>query len=300
MIQRPSAATLTVVEIDPDEATVFTRSDGREITLRLRRSWASIHSTTLAEARKPERGARTVIRAHAEIDIDGVAVQLVRWIGCDRSFAEPYRLHGIQLWFDVNAEVFDHLNETHGSCRPQKRLRLALWEDRICPMRLHPWCPLPEDGLRIDDCYDGDDCWCGPYHGADAHGGLDINHPAGTVLTTPLAIDRHRFFDHVSSGANNNRWRGEVDFADGSTWALQSHHLIELLVPADAPIPAGMPYATTGGMLTGMYEHSHFVWAVKAPGAAAEIRLDPWILFRQMLLDREASYATRRRGTIVA
>lgn len=299
-LERVSAPTLQVVELDLGDELAFTRSDGRTVVIVPQSSWAQVHSTTLAEPRKPQRGARTVLRVHAQLAVDGVAVQMVRWIGCERSFADPLRVAGLNLWLDANTDLFEHLNEDHGSCRPKRRLRLAVWEAgrRLCPVLLHPWCPLPADGLRIADCYDGDDCWLGPYHGADAHGGLDINHPAGTTLYTPIAVHRQRFFDHVRAGANNNRWRGEHDWPDGSTWALQSHHLIELLVPEGTPLEAGTPYATTAGMCTGMYEHSHFVWAVRAPGEADEIRLDPWLLFRQMLLDRVALTAPRRNGAI--
>ena len=137
----------------------------------------------------------------------------------------------------------------------------------------------------------------GAYYGADAHGGLDINHPAGTVLVAPLAFDRHDFFNHISQGANNNRWRGECDWPDGTRWALQAHHIIELLVEPGQPLPAGMPYATSAGM-TGLFEHSHFVWAIKHQKDDEEIRVDPWLLFRQMLLDRAVMTATRSNGAI--
>ena len=298
-VERVSAPTLQVVELDIGDELVFVRSDGSRQTIVVEKSWAGVHSTTLKEPRKAAFGAHTVLRAHLQLAIDGVSVQQVRWIGCDRSFADPCRVAGLNIWFDANTDLFEHLNEDHGSCRPRKRVRLAVWEEgrRLCPMLLHPWCALPEDGLRISDCYDGDDCWLGPYFGADAHGGLDINHPAGTTLYAPLALHRHRWFDHITKGANNNRWRGECDWPDGGMWALQSHHLIELLAP-EGPIAAGMPYATTAGMLTGSYEHSHFVWAVRAPGESDEIRLDPWLLFRQMLIDRRALVAPRRNGVI--
>jgi len=46
---------------------------------------------------------------------------------------------------------------------------------------------------------------------------------------------------------------------------------------------------------TGSHEHSHFVFGVVEPGAEEAILLDPWILFRQMYEDREATTA-RRRG----
>jgi hypothetical protein len=299
-IQRNSRSTLVVVELDLEDRLLFRRRDGREQVIRVVHSNARIHSTTLAKPRTPEREAHTVVRAHVTLEIDGVQVQLVRWFGCDRSFADPYRIAGLELWFDNNTDLFDHLNEDHGSCRPQRRVRLALWESdrRPCPMLLHPWCPLPGDGLRITDCYDSNDCWCGPFDGADAHGGLDINHPAGTVLYTPLAFHRHSFFNHLRDGHNNNRWRGEIDWPDGSVWALQSHHIIELLVPENEPLAAGLPYAITGGMLTGMYEHSHFVFAVKDPADEEEIRVDPWLLFRQMVRDRQGMTAQRHRGII--
>lgn len=300
--ERVSAATLQVVELDLGDELVFVRSDGRRQLITVERSWAAVHRSDLPAPLQATFGRHSVLRAHVQLAIDGVQLQQVRWIGCDRSFADPCSIAGLNLWFDANTDLFEHLNEAHGSCRPRRQVRLALWEEgrRICPMLLHPWCPLPEDGLRISDCYDGDDCWLGPYFGADAHGGLDINHPAGTTLYAPLALQRQRFFDHVSTGANNNRWRGECDWPDGSRWALQSHHLIALLVPEGEPIAAGMPYATTAGMLTGSYEHSHFVWAVRAPGESDEIRLDPWLLFRQMLIDRKAMTAPRRHGVIAA
>jgi hypothetical protein len=299
-VELVSGPTLGAAEIDLDEPLTFVRSDGRRQVIRVTRSWARIHSTDLAEPRKATPGASTVLRAHVQLDIDGTAVQLVRWIGCDRSFADPWRIAGLELWFDGNTDLFEHLNDNHGGCRPRKRVRLAVWEAgrRLCPVLLHPWCPLPADGLRIADCYDGHDSWMGPYFGADAHGGLDINHPAGTVLHAPLAIHRHRFFAHIREGAENNRWRGEVDWPDGAMWALQSHHVVELLVPEGRPLLAGEPYATSAGMLTGSHEHSHFVWAVRPPGAADEIRLDPWLLFRQMLRDRAAMVAPRANGII--
>lgn len=299
-IPRTCRSTLLVVEADLGDVIVLTRSDGRVQRIELRGSYAKVHATTLPTPKVPQFGAHTVLRAHLELAIDGVRTQLVRWIGCDRSFAEPYRLAGLNLWFDANTDLFDHLTEDHGPCKPKRRVRLALWEEgrRICPVLLHPWCPLPDDGLRITDCYDADDCWLGPYFGADAHGGLDINHPAGTTLYTPFALHRQWLADHISRGANNNRWRGECDWSDGSTWAIRTAHLIDMLVPEHQPLPAGMPYATSAGMRVGNYEHSHFVFLVKGPEDAEEIPVDPWLLFRQMLSDRRALTAPRRNGVI--
>jgi hypothetical protein len=62
---------------------------------------------------------------------------------------------------------------------------------RVCPDLVHPFCPIPKDGLRIEDCYNGENCWLGALYGAAAHAGLDINHPAGTPLWTPIDFDTY-------------------------------------------------------------------------------------------------------------
>ena len=102
----------------------------------------------------------------------------------------------------------------------------------ICPEPLHPWYPNESGMLHIGDCYNGEDCWMGPYGGAAAHCGLDINMQAGTVLTTPFALDDQYLYNAVASGFTNNRWRGRRRWPDGSTWWVQTHHLIDMLLPA--------------------------------------------------------------------
>jgi hypothetical protein len=201
----------------------------------------------------------------------------------------------MRVWFDGTADLFEFLTENHGACRPRKAARFAVQDARrrICPVLLHPWCPLPEGGLRIGDCYEGGDTWMGPYQGAEAHGGLDINHPAGTPIWAPIAFDDHALFDRVEDGANNNRWRGIHRWPDGSVWTLQVHHVIGLRVPEHEPVPAGAHLADGAGVWVGTTEHSHFVFKVTEPGAAEDegVLLDPWILFREMYRDRKATTA---------
>ena len=158
---------------------------------------------------------------------------------------------------------------------------------RICPEPLHPWLPLPDGGLRIEDCYRGEDCWLGAYDGASAHGGLDINHPRGTPLCAPLDIHDHFYFNSLAMGHNNNRWRGIHRWRDGTEWILQAHHMTELTVPEHEPIPKGRPFALGGGVLSGAVDHSHFVFKVHDNNGATP--LDPWILFRQMYRDRDVA-----------
>lgn len=233
----------------------------------------------------------TNYRFRCHLEIDGVAVSIGREVATQRSFYEPREVMGLQIWFDACDDIFEFLTEDHGKCRPRKKARLAIQDatQRICPILLHPWCPLPPGCLRIEDAYTGEDVWLGAYYGAAAHGGLDINHPAGTPIWTPIPLDDHGFFDHVTRGANNNRWRGSYQWPDGSTWIIQVHHVIRLLVEEHQPLPAGTHLAEGAGVLIGAHEHSHFVFKIVEPDQSKDdaILLDPWILFRQMYRDRE-------------
>jgi hypothetical protein len=290
ILEKTARASLTAFELNVGDELHFRLSDGQVRRIRLEKTRAEIDHTTLQTPKVPEFGAKTVLRMHARVLIDGHAVDLVRWVGDQKSFYRPWEFFGLRLWFDGVAALFDHLNETHGSCKPTKAARFAIQEAdaRICPVLLHPWCPLPKNGLRIEDCYQGSDCWMGPYFGADAHGGLDINHPAGTPIWTPVPLQEHGLFDSLAKGDNNNRWRGFCEWADGSRWILQVHHILRLRVSEGGSLPAGTHLADGAGVWNGSHEHSHFVFKVIEPGTDDEnaIPLDPWILFWQMYEDQ--------------
>jgi hypothetical protein len=193
--------------------------------------------------------------------------------------------------------IFEFMRETHGPCRPtalcssnrraplRNHARLALQDAtaRICPEPLHRWCPLPPGGLKIEQCYRGEDCWLGAFDGASAHAGLDINHPRGTPLYAPITLDDHFLFNSVAAGHNNNRWRGIRRWPDGSQWILESAHMIRLTVPEHQPLERGHQYAEGAGVWVDKIDHSHFSFAVINHGEL--IRLDPWILFWQMYQD---------------
>ena len=201
------------------------------------------------------------------------------------SFYEPWVIGGVRLWFDAVDDIFAFLLEEHGPCRPARHARFALQDAslRICSESLHPWCPLPGGGLRIEQCYRGEDCWLGAYHGASAHGGLDINHPRGTPLWAPLEIHDHFYFNSLEMGHNNNRWRGIHRWENGSEWILQAHHMTELTVEEHRPLRKGEQFAWGAGVLSGAVDHSHFVFKVHDEGET--VMLDPWILFQQMYRD---------------
>ncbi|MFW6146035.1 MAG: hypothetical protein ACOC7R_01725 [Planctomycetota bacterium] len=294
IVEKHARETLCAVELDAGDELHFTLRDGATRRLKLLNSRAGVIETNLDTPRAGHARGRTTLWMSCQLEIDGKPVTIVREVGTQRSFDAPRELFGMMVWFDTADALFEHLNDNHGGCRPSKTVRMAVWDarDRICPVLLHPWCPLPDGGIDIArDCYDGADCWCGPYFGADAHGGLDINHPAGTPIWAPLRFEDHFYFNTLAAGDNNNRWRGLHTWPDGSTWTLQVHHLIDLKVPEHAPIEAGAHYADGAGVLTGMYEHSHFVLKVTEPGHENPIALDPWLLFRQMYIDREITQA---------
>jgi hypothetical protein len=289
VIERHAMPTLTPVEMDPGDELLFTLYDGRQRRIVLKSCYATVTQRGVVANGRDEGVLRFLMSC--TLEIDGLPVSLVRSVPSQENFRAPPQAMGLRLWLDAVDDVFTFLEEKHGPCRPGRKVRLAVWDERsrVCPVLLHPWCPLPEGGLRIEQCYRGEDTWLGPYDGNAAHGGLDINHPAGTPLWTPLHIHEHELFNRVNQGANNNRWRGLHHWPHGSTWVLQAHHMIRLLVPEDQPIEAGTHYAEGSGVLCGSHEHSHFVFRIREHGG--EISLDPWLLFWQMYEDRRATAA---------
>lgn len=293
IVEKTARPTLTAVELDIDDELRFTLTDGRTRRIKVLGAGAHIYRSNLTQ---PNRSgpAMVELRMSLRIQIDGHHIEMNRWVGDQKSFYQPWKLFGMHLWFDACSKLFDHLKEAHGACRPRKHVRLAVQDAsrRICPVRLHPWCPLPPGGLRIEDAYEGSDCWLGPYEGTGAHAGLDINHPAGTPIWTPIAFDEHFLFGSLATGGKNNRWRGIRRWADGSSWIMQVQHVIRLLVPEHTPLDAGIHLADGAGVQPGLFEHSHFDFAVVEPGQteADLIRLDPWIIFWQMYQDAQSIF----------
>lgn len=284
--------TLHAVELDVGHVLQITLADGSTSTLELRHTDAAISFSTLPEPGVEFAQARTFYQFSCVLRINGQDHHLEREVPTWRSFYEPWVIDGLRIWFDATADIFTFLRETHGRCAPTRQARFALQDAtlRICPDPLHPWCPLRPRGLSIQDCYNGEDCWLGPYFGVSAHGGLDINHRRGTPIWAPIAFDRQFLFNSLAAGHENNRWRGLRRWPDGAEWVLQCHHLSALTVPENTPLAAGQHYAHGAGVHCGSHDHSHFVFAVRRDGK--ETLLDPWILFWQMYQDRAAGLVT--------
>ncbi len=286
---------LIALELNLGDSAALTLRDGsmRLLTVIATRAW--ITDTTLPLPRTlplhEVRGAVTNFRFEADLQLDGKPFTIQREASTPASFYEPLVIDGLVIYLDAVDAVFDFLIEAHGRCRPSAACRLAVHDAacRVCPQPIHPFCPLPAGGLRIEDCYTGEDCWLGAYFGAAAHGGLDINHPSGTPIYAPLDIHDHYLFNSLAKGQNNNRWRGIHRWDDGSEWHVQCHHLNFLTVPEHTPVKAGQQIADGAGVYVGDCPHSHFEFKIVEPGDRGEMRvylLDPWVLFRTMYQDQ--------------
>ncbi|MEI6422444.1 MAG: hypothetical protein WCP55_09515 [Lentisphaerota bacterium] len=290
-MKRKAKDTLTAVEMNRGEIEEFELVSGETVRVELVSTNARVLRTTLKQLKVEEHTARTDYCFSCVLKINGQEHALEREASTQQSFYEPWVIAGIRIWFDAVDDIFEFLTENHGECRPRKHARFAFQDAslRICPEPLHSWCPLPEGGLRIENCFMGEDCWLGAFNGVEAHGGLDINHPVGTPLWAPLDIHDHFYFNSLAMGHNNNRWRGIHRWANGSEWILQAHHMTELTVKEHQPIMKGQQFARGAGVFSGGIDHSHFVFKIHDYGET--ILLDPWILFWQMYKDQNPGQA---------
>ncbi|HUT32255.1 MAG TPA: PKD domain-containing protein [Planctomycetota bacterium] len=281
-LQRQAKDTLTAVELNHGDTLRFTLRNGQTRTLLLEQTAAKVLVTNLKELKKARGGGGTLLHFTARVRVDGQPMTMERYVGSQESFYEPYVVNGMRVWFDAVADLFDFVTEKHGECKPAKQARFAVQDATlpICPQEIQPWYPNDKQFIAIRDCYSGDDCWLGAYQGADAHGGLDVNMRKGTPHWAPIDFDDQWYFNSLAAGHNNNRWRATRKWPDGSTWTLQSHHLLKLLVPEHTPLKAGTHYAEAAGVHVGSHEHSHFVF--KVTEGDESILLDPWIVFWQI------------------
>jgi hypothetical protein len=315
--------TLTAAEMNNGETLQFKLKSGRTFHL-------TLDDTEAAIIEKIDPGG-IVYTFSARVRVDGEAMTLRRYVCCQECFYEPYVINGVRIWLDTVKEVFDLIpirypRKGNLQCLPRKSARLALQDMtmRICPDKTHPWIDDGRERLNVGDCYNGDDSYLGPYLGQACHVGLDVNHKKGSILSAPIVFDTHAYFNSLEAGDNNNRWRGIRRWPNGDIWALQSHHLIKLLVPPNKPLETGTPYATTAGVHVGSHEHTHFEFKIGLPqqnrpdGSAGDpdsiaapidfddesvltqvnpevLHLDPWIVFWQIFED-----CRRRDGKICA
>ena len=282
VIQRQAKDTLTAVELDKGETIEFRLMNGQTRLITLEETSAVVLLTNIEQPKKGFHGGGTVYMITARMRMDGHPILMSRYVPIQQSFYEPLVVNGMRIWFDAVRELGDLFNENHGDCLPDKQARFAMQDATlpVSPQELRPWYPNDKNYIDVHDCYNGDDTWIGPYCGADLHGGLDVNTPNGTPLWSPIDFDDQFYFNSIEMGHNNNRWRGIREWPNGDIWALQAHHINQLLVDENAPISQGTQYAVAAGELLGSHAHTHFVFRTNTEGK--EYLLDPWILFWQI------------------
>jgi PKD repeat protein len=295
IFEREARETLTPLEMNRGDELEFKLREGRTVSFVLEDCTAQTLITNCVDTRDEQAGGGTMIEMTARVRVDGHPLLLRRYICAQESFYEPYVINGLQIWFDGVQDLFYLVKETHGPCKPALHARFAFQDATlgVCPEKLVPWTDLPVEKLDIRAAYGGDDPWMGPYKGASAHGGLDINQPRGSKLYAPMKLDDHYYYNSVAAGHVNNRWRGVRRWDNGDIWTLQVCHLIELTAPSHTPLAAGQEYATSAGTWVGEHEHSHFVFKVTSQGG--EYLLDAWIIFRQIF-----EHAKAERGALKA
>jgi PKD repeat protein len=286
---RKAKETLTPIEMNRGDTLKFELRNGEIRTMVLHETNAEILLTNLDSIKKAKHDGGTLYHFTCKVSIDGQPMTMERYVCSQESFYEPYVLNGMRIWFDGVEDIFDFITEDHGECKPGKHARFAVNDltDRIAPVMLRSWYPNDKNFIDIADTYNGDDCWMGPYQGADAHGGLDINQLVGTPGWAPIDFDDHYFFNSLEKGDNNNRWRGFHTWPNGDLWTLQTHHVLHLITPEHTSIKAGTRYLSGAGVWVGDNNHSHYVFRVATPENDSEVLLDPWIIFWQIFEDNK-------------
>ena len=300
-LERTCKSTMTPFELGHGDVLIYTRSDGERVTVELLSTEAFILERDYARYDYPgTHGEISVYGFSCGLRVNGEVIEIRREVGSPNSFYEPLAIAGTHIWLDAVKCVFDtsfgHEPSPGGFmvekdflsghvCMPRNDARFVIQDAArsICPEPMHCWCDLPHGRPRIEECYNGEDCWMGPYGGKFAHCGLDINMPAGSRLHAPITIDTQHYHNSVAAGFNNNRWIGYRRWQGNCIWRLSAAHLIDLLVCEHTPLERGTAYATTAGTAVGAHEHTHFNLHITEAGGS--YFLDPWILFWQILRD---------------
>lgn len=297
ILQRTIKPTITPFELNKDDTLLLTLSGGNTWQMKLIDATAEVleRGDYLHTDLGHDGGDIISYGFDARVLINGCEYTMHREVASDNTFYKPWEIDGVRIWFDAASCAFRDKGGFMAEkdwrsgviCCPTKLTRWAVQESgmNICPEPLHEWYPNPSGKLHISDCYIGNDCWMGPYNGGAAHGGLDINMPAGTILTAPFDMDEQFLYNSLATGDKNNRWTGIRKWPDGSIWVVRTNHLIDMLVPQYEPLKRGTAYATTAGTFVGLREHTHFVWRVYEQSGA--YFLDPWILMHEIWEQRD-------------
>lgn len=293
--------TITPVEVNCGDSILYTLSSGFTNRLEVVDCVCRVVETNKQDLTSDFPPGGTLLKLVCKVKINGFAAVLVKYIGSQESFYQPYVINGMQLWLDNAKCLFEVIPENHGACGVHRDVRLVLHDNAlpICPQQLTDWCELyGKTVLDIGECYNGDDCYLGAYNGSSAHGGLDINQPKGTPIYAPLDFDDQCFFQSLASGDPNNRWKMIRHWDENRAWVFQVHHIGGITVQEHTPVAQGTKVADGALVYLGEHPHSHFVFRAYENGE--EFVLDPWIVFRQILWNKQKWHcAIRHHSQII-
>jgi PKD repeat protein len=305
-IDRNFKETITPVELNNGEMVRYTRKDGNVLTIELLSTSANILYTNKAKIPADESGtdlgdmfrARTMYEFTCEVLVNGWPLEMRRYVGSQECYYEPYVINGVRIWFDGVSDIFvkdgGFLTQNHGPCMPNKKARFVLQDmtQRICPGEIHAWFKDGDERngnfiyknnfIDIGRAFNGDDSFMGAYLGGQAHGGLDVCMAQNSLMYAPFDLDTQK-----DIRANSSK-----TWPDGSTWIINTGHIIEKYVPDNTPVEGGTVYGR--GARRGCWWHTHAHFAFQINEEEILYNIDPWIIFWQHFEDNKKKDGTLR------
>jgi PKD repeat protein len=299
IIKRNFKETMSPIELNHGETLKYTRKDGSVLTIELLSTSANILYTNKGKIPADESGsdlgdmyrARTMYEFTCEVLVNGLPLEMRRYVGSQECYYEPYVINGVRIWFDGVSDIFvedgGFLTHNHAPCMPKKKARFVLQDmtQRICPGEIHAWFKDGEDKdenfiyknnfIDIGRAFNGDDSFMGAYLGGQAHGGLDVCMAQNSLMYAPFDLDTQKGI----------RANGSKTWPDGSEWRINTGHVIEKYIPDNTPVNGGEVYGLGARKDCSDHPHAHFAFEIYEEGILYNI--DTWIIFWQHFEDNK-------------
>jgi len=313
VIKRAAKETITPIELNHNEIIKYQRLDGQVLTIEListdaRIIWTNRDKIPEDEPAVTHQGtrygeqtdrvfrnpkmARLMYEFSCKVKINGVLMNMRRYVGSQEALYEPYVINGVRIWFTGVQKIFEEYGGFLTTRRndhntPGKHARFVLHDmtQRICPDDLYAWFKdgkdrndnfiYQENFIDVGRAYNGDDVHMGAYMGFDSHGGLDVDMAKKSLMYAPFDLDNQSGI----RGAGTRKW------PNGSEWRINTGHIIEKLVPDNTPLKGGQAYGIGAARGTGQHPHSHFAFEIFEEGISYDI--DSWIIFWQLFKDNK-------------
>ncbi len=301
--------TITPVKLSHGEIVEYIRKDSGTLRIELLSTSANILYTNRDKIPNGEpvggRGnqyrARLLYEITADVLVNDLPMTMRKYVGSQESFYEPYVINGVRIWFDAVSDIFEQDGGFLSTARnadgrgnlivddkPNKNARFVFQDmtNRIAPGEIHAWFKdsayrdknfiYKENFIDIGRTFNGDDVYLGAYLGGESHGALDINMEMNSLMYAPFDLDEQEGI----------RAEGTKTWPDGSTWAINTGHVIEKYVPDNTPVKGGTPYGRGARRACWWHPHAHFGFEIIESGIRYDI--DPWILLHTIFLDRSS------------